>query len=706
MEPPAPPRPTRQPVFIPSPLRLFAALLVLQVLLYSVLRLILIARTYAPALATRSDLAHSLLVGLRFDFATAVVIALPLTALAYIPWTSPNRGPRTRTFFLTLTTALFGLITFTLLAEVEFFREFATRYNQLALRYLIHPKTVGGMIWYDYPVLRYCLAILALTALVHLALRVSLRFAYPSTPPPPPPPPPPLGVRISIELASALLMVAITLIGARGGLQKDPLTWGAAFTGPSEYANQMSGNGLYSLAGAAREMTSRSREAAPWTNKLPLPEARSLARSLILAPTETLLDADHRTMLRAGDSGSFIHLRTADGKPPNVVVVMMESFSGRYVGALGAPRSFTPHFDALAKEGFLFDRILSAGSHTHQGIFATQLSFPNLPGYESLMESSAGNQDFLSLSRIFQSRAYHTFFLYNGDFSWDNMYGFFQKQGVSTFISGADMLAAAKYPDPVWGVSDTDLFARANKEFQAASTRGPFMAAVMTLSNHSPYLVPNIPPDHPTLSDLDPKTRERLLAFQYADYALGQFIDEAKTLPYFKDTLFVFIGDHGTNVTPVFTDVHLLYHHIPLLFYAPGLLTDSGAPFTGIDHRTGSQLDVLPSILALLHLTDAPRSAWGRSLFNNTFTDGGLAVFKQTGGGHAVAIAQADTLLILGSAAGHPVLLNYNLGPSPAIHPVSDPALQSRMQRDLQAYLQSALTDLTTQSAGPRPKSN
>jgi phosphoglycerol transferase MdoB-like AlkP superfamily enzyme len=218
----------------------------------------------------------------------------------------------------------------------------------------------------------------------------------------------------------------------------------------------------------------------------------------------------------------------------NVVVVMMESFSARFCGATGAPKSFTPEFDKIAKDGVLFDRCLSAGSHTHQGIFATQLGFPNLPGYETLMSSGVSNQHFLSMAEIFQEKGYQTFFLYNGDFSWDNMRGFFTKQGVSTFIGGDDM-PEAQYHDHVWGVSDGDLFKRCNKEFEAASKKGPFFAAVMTLSNHAPFEVPPVPGAQPITDQGE--LNKRLEAQRYADWAVGQFIQEAKTLSYFNDTL-------------------------------------------------------------------------------------------------------------------------------------------------------------------------
>lgn len=636
--------------------------------------------------------------GLRFDLSIASFLLIPVAVFSYLPWTAPWRGWRTRKTFLWGLTAVISVAMFLLMCEFEFFHEFQSRYNQLAVRYFDHPTIVGGMVWHGYPVARYVVVWLAFAATIHFALRGVFRLSYGlasatggSTDSPM------SHARRAREILAAALIVFTCVFGARGGFGGEPLAWGDAFHSNNDYTNQMSLNGLWSLKQAIRESSDRGQKASGWGGgKMPLDEARSVARSMLLAPREHLIDPRHRTVLRNGDNGTATHLVSATGRPLNVVVVMMESFSARFCGAAGAPRSFTPEFDRLAKEGVLFDRCLSAGSHTHQGIFATQLGFPNLPGYETLMSSGVSNQHFLSMAEIFQERGYRTFFLYNGDFSWDNMRGFFTKQGVGTFIGGDDM-PEARYRDHVWGVSDGDLFKRCNKEFEAASKTGPFFAAVMTLSNHAPFEVPPVLGATPITDQGD--LNKRLEGQRYADWAVGQFIEEAKTLSYFNDTLFVFVGDHGYHVAPQLTEVHLLYHHVPLLFYAPNLLTQRR-----VDHRVATQVNVVPSILGLLNMQDAPHASWGRSLFNDSYDDENFAVFKMSGGGRAVAMARGDRMLVLGSASGKPLLMNFSLAWPPSVKPIEGPdadAIRMTMERELRAYVQAALTDLTEQRAGP-----
>lgn len=677
-------------------LRFFLLLLAMQLLLFAVLRAGLILRVRQPSDAAWGDLIHAFFVGLRFDLSTAVFLLGPVLLLCYVPGIAPWSGRWQRRFFLFGLTLAISILALICIAEFEFFAEFQTRFNQLAIRYIKDDaQTVGGMIWYNEPVIPYVLGWLLLAAIIHFSLRLIFRLAYPL-------PRTPAPRNMLMEAASGLVIATTIVFGARGGFQSEPLRWGDAFHGDNEFVSQMSLNGLWCLGQAFRETFGRGEQSGGWIAQMSTAEARDVTRKMILTKDEALLDASRRTVLRKGNVGSSLLLKPAAGaKPVNVVVVMMESFSARYCGATGSPRSFTPEFDKLAKDGILFDRAFSAGSHTHQGIFATLLGFPNLPGYESLMQSGAGNQEFLSIPEIFHARGHQTFFLYNGNFAWDNMRGFFKKQGVDTFIGGDEMLAEAKFRDHVWGVSDGDLFDRSNREFEAASKKGPFMAAIMTLSNHAPFEVPPVPGAAP-ITDMGENNR-RLEAMRYADWCVGKFIEDAKKLTYFQNTLFVFVGDHGFTVRPKLTEVHLLYHHVPLLFYAPGL-TDQHR----VDHRVACQINIAPSILGLLGVQDAPQATWGRSLFNDNFPDENFAVFKMTGGGKAVAIVRGDDLLVINAPKTEPLLMTYSLSwPEPSVTLVTDAASATKkkdLARELKAYVQSALVDLTERKAGPGEK--
>src|SRR5687768_598957 len=149
----------------------------------------------------------------------------------------------------------------------------------------------------------------------------------------------------------------------------------------------------------------------------------------------------------------------------------MESFSARYVGACGSDDDFTPEFNRLAAQGILFDRCFSSGTHTHQANVAVLGGMPNLPRHEALMEDySLGSRPLPALPRVLKQKGYSTTYLYNGDFAWENMRGFFKVQGIDRFVGRSDF--DSRHFDQTWGVSDALLFERANREF--ARAREPF----------------------------------------------------------------------------------------------------------------------------------------------------------------------------------------------------------------------------------------
>jgi phosphoglycerol transferase MdoB-like AlkP superfamily enzyme len=102
-----------------------------------------------------------------------------------------------------------------------------------------------------------------------------------------------------------------------------------------------------------------------------------------------------------------------------------------------------------------------------------------------------------------------------------------------------------------------------------------------------------------TLAKYGFESVEEYNSFRYSDYCFRNFMEAARKEPYFNNTIFVFVGDHGVsgNATAVYPQVwtreQLTDEHVPLLFYAPRLLKPQ--------RRTAvvSQIDVLPTVAAL-----------------------------------------------------------------------------------------------------------
>jgi len=626
--------------------------------LYSLLRVaLLVYNRELIGSATPEMFGEAFFNGLRFDLRLAVYACAPLVLFASL------------TLFL-------GLL------EMDFYREFHQRLNALVFQYLQEdPTTVASMLWHGFPVARYLLAwALGTLLLAWLFKRLDLATrAAPQT----------SGRRAAWywRLPVFALCLVVCVIAARGNLrQGPPLRWGDAYTTESMFVNHLGLNGTLTLVDAAKHSFSSHRQNA-WKASLSADRALQVVREMLLTPNDRLVDADSAALRR-------------DTTPPqagtlpirNVVVILLESFAGRYVGALGEPGNITPNFDRLAKEGLLFTRFFSNGTHTHQGMFATMACFPNLPGFEYLMRMPEGAHRFSGLPQQLNARGYRDVYVYNGNFQWDNQSGFFSNQGMSRFVGREDFVDPV-FIDPTWGVSDQDMFDRGAEELLKLGSDGkPFYALLQSLSNHTPYALPKDLPVEPVTgfgsNDL------HLTAMRYADWALGQFFEKARKAPYFKDTLFVVLGDHGFGSTEQLTEMDLFRFNVPLLLIGPGVQEKFGS----LRDTVGTQIDVVPTIMGRLGGTTR-QQCWGRDLLNLPAGDQGIGMIKPSGGEQTVALVKGGQILV--QPRDLPArLYDYRLGHDAKVSLATDTAAETQMKSTLDAFIQTATRSLKENTAG------
>lgn len=627
--------------------------------------------------------------GLRFDLRLTVYLLIPLMLALFSVRAMAARG--FFRFWLTLVgsiTLFFGLM------EMDFYREFHQRLNGLVFQYVEEDlKTVLSMLWYGFPVARYLIAWALVTWLLSLVFKGIDRITRPRN-----------DVSGSSATARAVapwymragvfaLVLVVAVIAARGTLrQGPPLRWGDAYTTESNFANQLGLNGTLTLIRAGKARMSAHRENV-WQATLPQAEAQQTVRDMLLTHNDTLVDADIAAIRR-------------DFNPPaqntlpirNVVVILLESFAGHSVGALGSDDNITPYFDKLAQEGLLFDHFFSNGTHTHQGMFATMACFPNLPGFEYLMRTPEGSHKLSGLPQLLSTgRNFNDVYVYNGNFAWDNQSGFFSNQGMTNFVGREDFVDPV-FSDPTWGVSDQDMFDRGAQELKSREGGKPFYALLQSLSNHTPYALPeNLPVERVTgHGTLD----EHLTAMRYSDWALGQFFEKARKEPYFKETLFVVLGDHGFGNKSQLTEMDLGRFNVPLLLIGPGIQEKFGQR----NSTVGTQVDVVPTIMGRLG-GQTRHQCWGRDLLNLPADDKGFAVIKPSGGEQVVAIVHGNRILIEPTDMPAKVL-TYTLGAKPGAEVVPDAPDTAELKHKLESFLQTATKSLLDNTAGVEASKN
>jgi len=647
---------------------------ILSLLTFSVLRFLLLFRNYELSQdIPLNELVYSFIIGVRFDLIVVSYVLIPLSILMLLP-----RGLGTKKvvqYWLMLTFGFFLLLG---VIELDFYHEFHNRLNNIAFQYIKEdPTTVASMLWNGFPIVKYLLLWCFLFMLFKWGIQKSAAFSNSHISKD-------NRTRIKTRALISIMLILLLIIGARGGTVRSgpPLRWGDAFHSNYLFANHLTLNGSYTFIKALKNL-SKETKGQEWIDNVSKQEALTITRKLLLTKNDTLINSQN--VLRISQPNQF------NLKIKNIVVILMESFAGSYVGALGNDYGITPEFDKLSESGLLFERFFSNGTHTHQGMFATFSCFPNVPGFEYLMQQPQGRNNFSGLANLLKQHDYNDLYIYNGDFSWDNQMGFFKNQGMTRFI-GRDDYINPKFQDDTWGVSDEDMFMRAADELKSISNEKPFFAMLQTLSNHTPYALPKTLPFKPV--DNFGEFSEHLTAMKYSDWALGQFFKSIKDLPLYNNTLFVILGDHGFGTEQQISDIDLLRFHVPMLFVAPGLQQNLGKKINTVT----TQVDVVPTIMGLLGHSYR-HQCWGRNIFSLEQSDPGFGVIKPSGSDQTVAFIRGDTLLVKQPNI-EPKLGRYFLTPSPTYHTITEPQMKQKMEHELSSYIETALHALYENQTG------
>jgi len=517
--------------------------------------------------------------GMGFDLAVLSWLLAPLLLLEALrirrERTPPWRG-RVRLLMFWLATAIW---LFLALAEWTFWAEFSSRFNFIAVDYLIYTHEVIGNIVESYPLGWLLTGIAALAACITWFARGRIGRTDVL---------PPHGARRAIPALLALLLpwTAWQLADLDGMRFSE-----------NAYANELAGNGLMTFAAALRR------------NELDydrfyatLPEdaaARILARLGVERKT-----ADEALGAGADEDEAFDARRLPFRKAPrNVVLITVESLSAGFLGAFGDSRGLTPNLDALADQGLLFTRIYATGTRTVRGLEALSLGTPPIPGQAIVRRP--GNEHLATVGEILRRQGYDIYFIYGGYGYFDNMNAYFAGNDYQV-IDRTDFIKGSVGFENVWGVADEFLYDNALVRLDRAHAAGrPFLAQLMTTSNHRPFTYPAGRIDIPSPGG-------RAGAVKYSDYAIGRFIEQARRRPWFADTLFVIVADHCASAAGK-TRLPVAGYHIPLILYAPRLLPP------GRDDRLASQIDVPPTLLDVLGLPGDDHF-FGISLFEQAGT--------------------------------------------------------------------------------------
>lgn len=532
-----------------------------------------------------SEMISTFGLGLRFDLRLVLLIMLPLLLMGIF-----FKQQRFATFIKKFSIIYLTIISFVLvLMYVIDFAHYAylnQRLNASALALLEDTAISLNMVWESYPVIWMLIGIAVFVFIFHIIFRLLYKLFIPSN------------YRLITKPAvlSYIFFTLVVGIGIFGRFNQYPLRWSDAFALGNDFKASIALNPFESFFNTLNFSKKtydidKVKEAYP-----------------VVAPFLQL----NNTPLQ--------YARTYEGNldsPKNVVLIIMESFSYYKSSVAGNPLNTTPFFDSLSKQGYLFDRCFTPTIGTARGVWGVITGAPDVAQQKTASRNPLAVDQHTIINYF---KDYEKLYFLGGSTSWANIRGV-----LNNNIENVQIFEDAYFKSPVvdvWGISDKSLFEESNDVLKTLDK--PFFSIIQTAGNHRPYTIPSVdvPDFQPLELPLDSlkkygfESNEEFNAFRYSDYCLKRFFEVASKEPYFKNTVFAIVGDHGIpgnakNLLPdAFTDLRLNAMHVPMLIYQEGMIPQR------FDFPC-SQLDVLPTVASYVGIPYT-NTSFGRNLLDTS----------------------------------------------------------------------------------------
>lgn len=498
-----------------------------------------------------ADVASSFLYGLRFDASItgyllmlfAVMVALGLFLV-----------PLNRLFkVLNILNAVL-LVPFTgfLMANGFLYSFWGYHFDASALHFLDNPQLVLASLPMYQMILFPVVFMLICWGIIRVFFRFTRQFAqiqYPSVAWP-------VGI---IRAFFILLLGGFMIIPVRGGTGIAPLNTGMAFFSTNLFANHLALNPVWNFAYSTKRL-----KATTITYKFMEDE---MAQSVF----DGLME----------QSGDFPKVLKTDR--PNIIVVMLESFSCHAIELLGGVNA-TPNIKALQHESIFFTNMMAASDRSGKGMVAVICGHPVLPSF-SIINYPQKTQTLSFVPQELRANGYHDqAFLYGGDLGFNNFNSLVTMAGFNRVITEKDF-DPSQMSDK-WGAHDGFVFDRLLQEI--GTQQQPFFNMFFTLSSHEPFTVP-----------MEQKFEDKYLnSISYTDQCLGEFITEAKKQDWWDNTLMVLIADHGHAGPEKASLDNKKRFHIPMIWTGGALAVKD----TIVD-KPATQIDLAATLLAQLNIT-------------------------------------------------------------------------------------------------------
>ncbi len=507
--------------------------------------------THQPLLSA----AESLVAGIRLDLSTLAYLVFP----AFFLWCVYQFRPSKYIAWLHQGYQIVLIFLFAVLhiSTMKMYHEWNSLLSVAVADYLRHPGEVISFIS------AFELAGLVLLFLVYLLALVWLyRKIVVGLEP----------EKLSWKYRSLIgLVIPVALgVGARGGFQLAPINESSASFSEHPFFNHVAINPFWYFVHSVLD--------------------KDASHNPYILMDEALARQRYETLYPPRDT-AFTEI--LDTTRPNLVFILLESWTADIIESLGGEKGITPAFDSLRREGLLFTHVFGAGARTEHGLVSVLSGYPPPPKV-SIITIPSKSVKLPSISTVLFGEGYSSSFYYGGEIGFVNMKSFLLQNHFKMIVD-----KSAFSPDELnskWGAHDEFVFRRQLEGVQSAQQ--PFLSVILTLSTHEPFEVPLETPFHGS----DEAEKFKKAAF-YTDHCLGDYFREARKEPWYDQTLFILVADHGHRL-PRYRDLNSpSSKHITLLLYGNVLKKDYRGKTIDV---VGNQHDLPATLLAQLHLDASP----------------------------------------------------------------------------------------------------
>jgi len=563
-----------------SKITIFAKIYLLGIFIFSAFRLLLFILHEDKVHSNEMlDVFRAFIMGIRFDIViSGYILSLPFLFISIFTFFS-SASPIIKKVIFYYVFVLYTYAFFICSIDIPYFAQFSSRFSVSALAWMDSPLFIVKMVFQEPVHILYILLFVLVITFFYKILKIifSNDQYFKKTD------------NIFLHLVLSILSLCFIFLGIRGRIEKkSPILVGTSYITNNPFLNQLGLNPNFTF------ITSYLEEKDPKNQEIKLMDEHLALKNVSTyfnIPVSKSLNPFSREV-------GFNSTDTQDKK--NIVLIIMESMSASKMKRHGNTDNLTPFLDSISNEGYYFENTYSSGIHTFNGIFGTLFSFPAIYRQQPMKDISKVNYDGIASS--LKRNGYTTNYFTTHDGQFDNVEGFLRANDFQNIISQKD------YPSDqvksALGVSDEYMFDYSIPILnELHAQKKYFFTTFMTASDHVPYIIPD---------NFKPKNNNiKQQIVEYADYSLRTFLTKASKQPWFKNTLFVFVADHGAVMNSPY-EIPLDYVHSPLLFYAPGFIEDKK-----VFSKMAGQIDVFPSIMGLLKLNYVNRTL-GIDLFSET----------------------------------------------------------------------------------------